>query len=388
MSEKEKKETVQSKLKTVIFLTLWCYLVHFYLNDLVNYYLNFLPISFAVIIAFAAAAFLYGPFAMGTLAYIELGKMLAVQNNLAATFRRVLPLIISYFLVIYAIWLPFDGKLIPAIFFELKNPNWFQLTIWAIIMYFVVQSVVEKPFNKIPTALVSILAVQHLLKLYFFYRLDDGCSTDFDGYVDCDESYVQSVDRAAETAESTGLSVSSLFAADLYVISIYCIIIFVLGAFLKNEIENWRWRRRPFSERAQEIINVYGIHMQKYPVTTEIYDEKILPYSKETILDAICYGIENTDSDEFLEILKASAISLSNYQKDVGDTPIMQSNLDFFKEDISGLDADTLLNKYKESMEKADPELHKKLWPMVEHDTEEILKLTSAAVAKRDKIDK
>ena len=38
-------------------------------------------------------------------------------------------------------------------------------------------------------------------------------------------------------------------------------------------------------------------------------------------------------------------------------------------------------------MQKADPELHKKLWPMVEHDTEEILKLTSAAVARRNKSD-
>ena len=387
MSKKEKKETVQSKLKTVVFLTLWCYLNIFLFIDLLSFSIKDLH----PIIVFASFLFVTGfifvPFIVGTLAYVELGTMLADQNNLRATFRRVMPLVLSYFLVIYAIWLPVDGKLISAIFFELKNPNWFQLTVWAIIIYFVVQSVVEKPFNKIPTALISILAVQHLLKLYFFYRLDDGCSTDFDGYVDCDDSYVQSADRAAETAESTGLSVSSLFAADLYVISIYCIILFVLGAFFKNEVENWRWRRRPFSERAQEIINVYGIHMQKHPVTTEIYDEKILPYSKETILDAICYGIENTDSDEFLEILKASAISLSNYQKDVGDTPIMQTNLDFFKEDISSLDTDTLLNKYNESMEKADPELHKKLWPTVEREAEEILKLTSAAVAKRNKTD-
>ena len=153
-----------------------------------------------------------------------------------------------------------------------------------------------------------------MLNLYFFYRLDDGCSTDFDGYVDCDDSYVQSADRAAETAESTGLRFLHYLRLTLRNFNLLHYL-FVLGAFFKM-----RWKiemaAKTFSERAQKIINVYGRHMQKYPVTTEIYDEKILPYSKETILDAICYKLK-MDSDEFLEILKASAISLSNYQKDV-----------------------------------------------------------------------
>ena len=55
-----------------------------------------------------------------------------------------------------------------------------------------------------------------------------------------------------------------------------------------------------------------GKHMQKYPVITEIYDEKLLPYPKESILDALCFAIENTDSDQLVEALKTSAISLAN----------------------------------------------------------------------------
>ena len=86
------------------------------------------------------------------------------------------------------------------------------------------------------------MAIQNLLKFYSLYRLDDGCRTDFDGYTDCDDHYVQIIDRITEEAEKNELSVSSFMAADLFLICIYCLSIFVAFAIIKDKRDKFHNR--------------------------------------------------------------------------------------------------------------------------------------------------
>ena len=88
MSKKVKKETVQSKLKTVVFLTLWCYLNIFLFIDLLSFSIQDLHPIIAYASFLFCTVFILTPFTMGTLEYVELG-MLGDQNNLKDTFRRV-----------------------------------------------------------------------------------------------------------------------------------------------------------------------------------------------------------------------------------------------------------------------------------------------------------
>jgi len=144
--------------------------------------------------------------------------------------------------VSFVIWFPADGKLVPSLYYVLENPDWVRVTFWTVVIYYVVNIVAEQPYNKVCLALISILAIQNLLKFYSLYRLDDGCRTDFDGYTDCDDNYVQIIDRIAEEAEKNELSVLSFMAADLYLICIYCLTLFVAFAAIKRKREKLQKR--------------------------------------------------------------------------------------------------------------------------------------------------
>ena len=91
MNDKPKEESVKSTLKTVIFLTLWCYLNHFYLIDLLN---------FSQRLVNATDAFdsrtTYGStfrsFCLGYVGYVELGEKITDENSLSNTLIRISPL--------------------------------------------------------------------------------------------------------------------------------------------------------------------------------------------------------------------------------------------------------------------------------------------------------
>ena len=96
MKKKKRYSTIQ--IKNCRVSNTWCYLNIFLFIDLLSFSIKDLH----PIIVFASLLFVTGfifvPFIVGTLAYVELGTMLADQNNLRATFRRVMPLVLSYFL--------------------------------------------------------------------------------------------------------------------------------------------------------------------------------------------------------------------------------------------------------------------------------------------------
>ena len=253
-----------------------------------------------------------------------------------------------------------DGKLLDASIGV--QPKWFSIGAWTIVLYFIIQYVADEPYDKVCFALISILAVQNLIKLYAFYGLDDGCRTDFDGYTDCDDSYVQIIERVASKAEETQ-QVLFLMAAELYSTSIFTIVIFVVGAILKHKIREWVWELKWRPAKVNQIINSYGKHLEANPVTTDILDIDLLPYKKLHILTAIYTAIERSDNDDQVEALKIAAISLANYQVDLAK--------------IGEHSTFGQVNKDKESF------LYKSKWASVESEVKNILVEIEAAVSKR-----
>ena len=66
--------------------------------------------------------------------------------------------------------------------------------------------------------------------------MDDGCRTDDSGYTDCDDSYVQIKDKYIEEASLANIPVDALVAAELYILILYCFLIYIAGGVIKIKI--------------------------------------------------------------------------------------------------------------------------------------------------------
>lgn len=217
--------------------TLWCYFNISVLPYLMNEDLFFyLPAGLQFPIYGIVAAVMFAPFIIGSKEFDKIGKSLTVDNSLLMTLTKLSPIIIVYLSVIVYIWYPKSGNLPQALVHSAENPNWFKLVIYAVVIHFIASRTAIEPYKYVTTALLGLLASQHLLKLYFWYRLDDGCRTDYDGYVECDFSYVQHMDRISEEAATLGLTSESLIAADLYIMMIYSIVTYIFISILKAKI--------------------------------------------------------------------------------------------------------------------------------------------------------
>lgn len=221
--------------KLSIFFVFWCLLNLFVLPDLIDG-ITMPKLHFMVdlYLSFAIAALLFAPYILVTIEFNKLGKRLTTEDNLTSTFFRLSPLIFIYFSLIVLIWYPSDGDLIAATIFTAQNLNWWQLGIWAVIIYYTAAGTIKRPYDNVITALLGLLATNHLLQMYTWYRLDDGCHSDIDGYVYCDDSYVQRLDRVIEDAASVGITHESLIAAELYTMLAYCLTSYIIIAFIKD----------------------------------------------------------------------------------------------------------------------------------------------------------
>jgi hypothetical protein len=75
-----------------------------------------------------------------------------------------------------------------------------------------------------------------------------------------------------------------------------------------------------FSKAVGDIIADYGEFLERNSDSMVIRDEKQLPHEKEIILKVLCIAIARRDTrPELREALIVSALSLSKFQKDVGD---------------------------------------------------------------------
>lgn len=224
---------------SAVFCTLWCYFNILLLPSL----LDLIPASFGseagpftIVIIFAGIGLLYAPYFAGTYAYYHLGNTLNDPNSFHNTLISLSTLVLSYVLVIIVVWYPTTEGLILGIKYHLQNPNWYKFGIWAFVIYFVIKGTVKKPFDNVSTTLLAFPIIHHFYKLHTWYRMDDGCTGDADGYIDCDDSYVQKMDRLIDKASSVDIPVDALIAAELYILILYCYFIYTVGGFIKIKI--------------------------------------------------------------------------------------------------------------------------------------------------------
>ena len=167
------------------------------------------------------------PFCLGTAEFNKIGKKLTVENSLYLTFIKISPLISVYLFIIVLIWYPKHESLLPALNHVIKNPDWWKMGIFTIIIYYVVRHTAVEPYENVTSALLGLLAFWHITEIYHWYRLDDGCRTDHDGYTDCDDSYIQIMDRKIEGAALLNLNYESFIAAELYFMLFYSLLCYV-----------------------------------------------------------------------------------------------------------------------------------------------------------------
>jgi hypothetical protein len=195
-----------------------------------------LSLSLQIIMGWGLAGFFISPFILGTQEFDELGKSLTVDNNLMITFAKISPLILVYFTIIFLIWYPGDGHFMGALSHTVSNPNWWKFGIFTLIIYYLVSKTAIKPYRNVTPALLGIMAAHNVVELSYWYRLDDGCTTDYDGYVECDDSYIQNADRMMEKASALNLTYESLMAAELFIMLIYSLAAYVVISITKEKL--------------------------------------------------------------------------------------------------------------------------------------------------------
>lgn len=224
------------KYNLAALCVVWCMLNIFILPSPLLVERSSLSLPLQMVLSALLTGIFILPFILGTQEFEKLGKSLTVDNDLSITFAKISPLIFIYFMVISMMWYPKGGDLMLALNHKISNPNWWELGVYALIIYYVASKTAVKPYQHVTSALLGIMAVQNFIALYFWHRMDDGCRTDDDGYVECDYSYVQHMIRISEKADHLGLTPESLIAADLYIMMIYSIVTYILISILKAKI--------------------------------------------------------------------------------------------------------------------------------------------------------
>ena len=142
------------------------------------------------------------------------------------------------------------------------------------------------------------------------------------------------------------------------------------------------------------IIQAYRQHMTDHPISTEVLDEKLLPYPKEKILKAICWGVSLSD-EKMQNHLSAGALFLANYQKGVGPKPLnsfgrsgdeildFNSEMETFVQPDGTLDPSFSVDQLEPLMvSQEEHELWLKFQSLVEKDTQRILEKLETAKNK------
>ena len=227
--------SIMVKYKLAMLYVTWCLIGIFVSPHFKNtIILQNLPLLMELFIGLILELVIFVvPFYLGTAEFNKIGKKLTVENSLYLTLIKISPLVIVYFLIILLIWHPKNEGLLPALNHVVKNPDWWKLGFSTIIIYYIVRHTAVEPYENVTSALLGLLAFWHITEIYHWYRVDDGCRTDHDGYTDCDDSYIQIMDRKIEGAALLNLNYESFIAAELYFVLFYSLLCYVFLSSVK-----------------------------------------------------------------------------------------------------------------------------------------------------------
>jgi hypothetical protein len=227
--------SIMVKYKLAMLYVTWCLIGIFVSPHFKNtIILQNLPLLMELFIGLILELVIFVvPFYLGTAEFNKIGKKLTVENSLYLTLIKISPLVIVYFLIILLIWHPKNEGLLPALNHVVKNPDWWKLGFFTIIIYYIVRHTAVEPYKNVTSALLGLLAFWHIKEIYHWYRLDDGCRTDHGGYTDCDDSYIRIMDQKIEEAALLNLNYESFIAAELYFVLFYSLLCYVFLSSVK-----------------------------------------------------------------------------------------------------------------------------------------------------------
>jgi hypothetical protein len=124
------------------------------------------------------------------------------------------------------------------------------------------------------------------------------------------------------------------------------------------------WRKRaqkpptPTQGVTKEIVaaafalaSEYGAWLEDHPVFIEICDEKLLPRLKDTLLNALIIAVMASKDETYRAGCWMSALSLSQFQKDVGPDPLLHGGMSISQfnsayADVGKISGEELLSKF------------------------------------------
>ena len=179
------------------------------------------------------------PFFMGTMSLIELAKKLERSgSNIIQKIEAVVFSLALFGAIIMLIWLHKSDEPVAALVYALQHPNWILMLVLAVFsVHFGTQAYQDsrayhdfKPAGKctLGTYGISIFVGIHLMNLYFFLGIDDGCyavGSDplFGGaeYYECDEQYTKKVEANEIIASQLNFNARALFAAEVFILLVF-----------------------------------------------------------------------------------------------------------------------------------------------------------------------
>jgi hypothetical protein len=217
-------------------LVVWCLFNIFMWQSLLSLLAeSTLSLPLRIVMGWGLAVFFLAPFISGTLYFDALGKSLTVDNDLFITFARISPLIFVYFMIIFLIWYPGDGRFTAALSHTVSNPNWLKIGFYTLFVYCVVSVTAKRPYKSVTSGLLGTMAVQHIIALASQDKLDGGCATE-NGYVDCGDNYLQYLHLMKEKPSSETFTYESLIASELSSMLIYSIVAYVVISVTKEKL--------------------------------------------------------------------------------------------------------------------------------------------------------
>ena len=85
---------------------------------------------------------------------------------------------------------------------------------------------------------------------------------------------------------------------------------------------------------AAALASEYGAWLEDHPIFTEICDEKLLPYPKDTLLNALIIAAMASRDETYRASCWMSALSLAQFQKDVGAEPLLHGGMSVSQWDL------------------------------------------------------